>query len=146
MHQVTFILRCALFTPLPDSLLSRYTVVHLLHVRWTRKPRTAQPVEREARGQPWGKGSSTDGNNTNLHDQKHADRTAFAASSPTASQSFSATDTANSVCSLGKEVTPLSEITSIFHTGLNELFRIEATAPKCSSLSICTQAFPSSPL
>lgn len=31
-------------------------------------------MEREARGQPWGKGSSTDGNNTNLHDQKHTEQ------------------------------------------------------------------------
>lgn len=78
MHRVTFILPCALFTPLLDSLLSQYTVVHLLHVRRTLRPRTPQPLEREARGQPWGKSSSTtNGNKKNLHDQKHTSKKTF---------------------------------------------------------------------
>lgn len=77
MHRVTFILQCALFTPLLDSLLSQYTVVHLLHVRRTLRPRTPQPLEREAREQPWGKSSSTNENNKNLHDQKHTNKKSF---------------------------------------------------------------------
>ena len=146
MRPVTFILQCALFTPLLGLSLSQYTVAppHAWDEHWDqghhslwKERQEGSPGERAAAGMETTKTCMF----RNIPTKK-----AFAASFPRASQSFPlpATDIANLVCLLGKEATPFPEITSVFHSELNECFRIEATAPECSSPSICTQALPSS--
>lgn len=148
MYWVIFILQCALSMPLLNSLLSHYPIsppTCELNIKtkdlWKGSKRVALGKEEQHKWkqpQPaWSKPSKWRGKKPFCYFPPYS-----LSVLPSACHGF---------CKCGvfleKEVTPFPEIISLFGTGLNKLFRIGTTVPKpSSSPSVCTQAFPASPL